>query len=257
MPRMLSLAAVAVLSLNTMQAAAQFRPEEVRAAQKDPRQFTIDEKTITFENLGPTVSPSEIPPPQTDPGGDPFPVLDQIINMGKKIWAIIEANKPVVNINTTYATALPEGIKSWNQLSGWKPPKGTVYGFYAKNAYGATMINVKYQVLRTYGGGYKGKGKYLTAVTIEPLLVEVGWGYKFDLTAQVPDTSVVNVGTSEDPVAAMMPTLKWRISTAIKDASGQSIYYLQGDGLFQEMGGPFKKGLEDDVATALQGTIPL
>ena len=83
------------------------------------------------------------------------------------------------------AVALPAGLTHWDSLSGWKPPKGTVYGFYAKNLYGMKVIDVEYQVLRTYGGSYKGKGRYLTGVTIEPLLVsvappplgEVGWGW--------------------------------------------------------------------------------
>ena len=231
---------MAVLSSFVVPAAAQFSLKEIAAASKDPKTYTIDETTIEIVKVGPTVSPTEVTPPE--PGvGDVVPVLDSIVNLGLKIWKIIEDNKPVVDVKTQYATALPEGIKSWTQMSGWQRPKGTIYQLTAKNAYGGQVINLRYQVLRTSGGNYKGTGKYLTAVTVEPLLVEVAWGYHFSLQASVPDTSVVNVGTSESPVAAMMAQLGWRISTAVKDSQGKGIYYLQGDGLYQEIGGPFKR----------------
>ncbi|MEK7383789.1 MAG: hypothetical protein AAB262_10970, partial [Elusimicrobiota bacterium] len=86
-----------------------------------------------------------------------------------------------------------------------------------------------------------------------PLLVEVAWGYKFTLEAAVPDTSVVNVGTTENPVAAMLAQLAWRVQTPIKDSQGKGIYYLQGDGLFKEIGGPFSsKSLEKARAGVVQ-----
>lgn len=218
---------------------SQFAPQEIKAAQKDPGAFTIDEKTITIKKVGPTVSPTDIPPPSGGGIGDALPVLDQIINTGMKVWKIIEDNKPVVDVKTQYATALPKGLTHWQDMATWQPPRGTIYELTAKNAYGMQTIHVRYQVLRTYGGSYDGKGKYLTAVTVEPLLVEVGWGYHFSMSSSVPDSSVVNVGTSADPVAGMMATLGWHISTAVKDSQGQGLYFLQGDGAFREVGGPF------------------
>jgi hypothetical protein len=223
----------------TVPAWSQFHPDELKAAQKDPKMYTLDESTIKIETVGPTVSPSEIPSPGGGGIGEAIPVLDQMINLGQKIWKIIEDNKPVVDVKKQYATALPKGSTGWQDIGGWHPPVGTIYQLTAKNAYGMKMINVRYQVLRTYGGSYQGKGKYLTAVTVEPLLVEVGWAYHFTMEASVPDTSIVNVGTSADPVAGMMATLNWRISTAIKDSQGQGLYFLQGDGAFKEVGGPF------------------
>jgi hypothetical protein len=208
------------------------------------------ELSVEIEKLGPALSPLEIPSP-TGGGGEVVPILDSIINIGSKVWTIIDKNRPVVDVKTQYATALPEGVRGWGAMAGWRPPQGTIYALRAKNAYGTTVINVRYQVLRTYGGSYKGTGKYLTAVTVEPLLVEVAWGYKFTLEAAVPETSVVNVGTSEEPVAAMMPQLSWRISTAVKDSQGKAVYYVQGDGVFRELGAPFK----DSALDAARGRV--
>ncbi|MDE2490521.1 MAG: hypothetical protein KGM24_06710 [Elusimicrobia bacterium] len=220
---------------------SQFSPQEVKAAQKDPGAFTIDEGTIKIEKIGPTVKPADIRPPDNNGGGigSTIPVLDQIINLGLKVWKIIADNHPVVDVHTQYATALPKGATGWADMGGWKPPVGTIYSLTAENVYGVKVINVRYQVLRTYGGSYQGKGQYLTAVTVEPLLVETAWGYHFSMSASVPDTSIVNVGTSADPVAGMMADLSWHISTALKDSQGQGLYFLQGDGAFKEVGGPF------------------
>lgn len=234
---------LAVLSF-AVPAAAQFSMKEIAAASKDPKAFTVDETTLEIVKIGPTVSPTDITPPDAGGGENPTVILDQIINIGQKIWKIIVDNKPVVDVKVQYATALPEGVKSWSQMAGWSRPKGTIYELTAKNAYGGQVIKLRYQVLRTAGGNYKGVGKYLTAVTVEPLLVEVAWGYHFSLDASVPDSTVVNVGTTESPIAAMMAQLGWRISTPIKDSQGKGLYYLQGDGLYQEVGGPFKR---DDV----------
>jgi hypothetical protein len=238
-----------LITMITVPAWSQFHADELRAAQQDPKMYTLDESSIRITKVGPTVTPSDIPAPRIDPAprggdsgggiGDAIPVLDQIINLGQKIWKIIADNQPVVDVKTQYATALPKGLNGWSDLAGWHPPVGTIYELTAKNAYGMQMIHLRYQVLRTYGGSYNGKGKYLTAVTVEPLLVEVGWGYHFSLDASVPDTSVVNVGTAADPVAGMMATLNWHISTVIKSSQGQGEYFLQGDGAYKEVGSPF------------------
>ena len=232
---------------------SQFTTKEYQAAQKDPDAFTLDESSLRIENLGPTVSPTEIPSPTGGGGQDPTVVLDQIINIGQKIWKIIVDNKPVVDVRNQYATALPKGATHWDSMGGWQPPKGVIYGLTAKNAYGITVINVRYQVLRTYGGTYKGKGKYLTAVTVEPLLVEVAWGYHYTMEAAVPDTSIVNVGTTENPVAAMMAQLAWRIQTPVKDSQGKGLYFLQGNGLFKEIGGPFASESLDKARAGMAG----
>jgi hypothetical protein len=267
-------------------AAASYAQNKVDPKQ-DPKAYTLDESSVRIQVLGPSLqadiggipSPTPTPAPAPKPGPtpapapapspikpplpiggdgtDPFVVIDQMINLGQKIWSIIEANKPVVNVQTQYATALPQGITSWGQLAGWKPPEGSVYGFSAKNAYGIKVIDVSYQVLRTYGGNYNGKGKFLTAVTIQPLSVNVAWGYTFNMTVEIPDTSIVNVGTTQDPVAAMQPLVKWTVSTALKSSSGQSTYYVQGDGLFKELSGPFTMAYQDGAAKALDSAAAM
>jgi hypothetical protein len=243
MRRAVSAAALAACAVAvSLPAAAQmetFSLEEIRAAQEDPKKYTLDEGSLLVESLGPAMNPADIlPPPPGGGGRDVIPVLNDILNLAQRLWAIVEANRPVVDVQNSYASAMPRGLEHWTQLTGWSPPKGQIYRLTAKNLYGMKMVDVQFSVQRTYGGSFRGKGKYLTAVTVLPLSVEVGSGYRFDLNAAVPDSSVVNVGTEEDPIAAMSPVLSWRVRTVIKDSQGRSMFHVRGDGQFSQVDRP-------------------
>ena len=49
-------------------------------------------------------------------------LLDQVINIGAKLWDIIKQNAPVVNVSTSYAVAVPQWAQgdpaglNWTQL---------------------------------------------------------------------------------------------------------------------------------------------
>lgn len=211
----------------------------------------------------PQINPPLTPPPAPAAGNSTPPVdhqaqfnnlinnvnstvgaLDNIVNLAQKIWDIIQKNQPVVNITTNYANAVPFGTSHWTQLENWSKPATKKYSFSMKNGYGSEVVKVIYQVHYTYGGDYNGKGKFLTGVTVEPLNVTTAWGYKVSLTSQVPDSTVANVGTSADPIASMQVQLDWTAHTALKDITSKAIYYVQGDGLLQEIGTPFRNGAE-------------
>jgi hypothetical protein len=180
--------------------------------------------------------------------------IEKIVNIASKVWEIVKENKPVINIETKYATAYPEGVTSATQLASWSRPKTYVYGFYAENLYGSVMIDCKYKFSYTYNGAYKGKGKYLTGVAIIPEVAQVGWGYKFYMSAAVPDSTIANVGTDSNPVAAMQMKLTWKMSTVLKEVTGTSVYYVEGTGYFDEIASPWKKGKE---AADVKAAAPL
>ncbi len=203
-------------------------------------------------NPGPTSTPDN---PQTPNPGAGFQdtinnvngtigMIDNIVNLAEKIWNIIEKNQPVVNITTNYANAVPFGTSHWTQLQGWSRPATKKYGFSMKNAYGMEVVKVAYQVHYTHSGNFQGKGKFLTGVTIEPLSVTTAWGYKVSLVSEVPDSTIANVGTQDNPVASMQLQLRWTVHTAVKDIQQKAIYYVQGDGVLQEIGVPFKNAAQ-------------
>lgn len=206
-------------------------------------------------------APGELPKPPTGPQinppvnpnagpsvNDTVNAIDKIVNLAEKIFGIIKENKPVVNITTNYANAVPYGTSHWTQLQGWSKPSTRKYAFSMKNGFGSEVVKVVYQVHWTHSGNFQGKGKFLTGVTVEPISVNAAWGYTVDLTAEVPDSTVANVGTSEDPIASMQVQLNWKISTVIKVINEKAIYYVQGDGFMEQIASPFesKKRAEEE-----------
>ena len=265
----------------TAAAASLFAGRVSAAENLDPKYFAVDESSIMIEEItdkgGTIPGPQDLPKPPSgpqinppingptkpgEPGAPTTPTtpgiggtdltgvnntidsLDKIVNLMEKIFAIIEKNQPVVNITTNYANAVPFGTSHWTQLQGWSKPATKKYSFSMKNAYGSEVVKVTYQVHRTHSGNFNGKGKFLTGVTVEPLNVVTAWGYKVTLVSEVPDSTIANVGTQEDPVASMQLQLKWTVHTMVKDITSKAIYYVQGDGLLEEIGTPFKNAQE-------------
>ena len=249
-------AAQEIIERNTPPDSKEFSPYEKDAARNYPDYYTINKDSVRVRLLEVREEPDmsyvtlkEMPP--KDLAGI-LVSLDTIINIATKAWDIVKDNKPVVNLDTKYATAYPQGITAASQLSQWSRPKTYVYGFYAENLYGGVMIDSKHKVIFTYNGSYKGKGKYLTAVTVVPTVANVSWGYRFYMSASVPDSTIANVGTDLDPVAAMQLKLTWRMASSLKVIEGTSVYYIQGDGYFEEIASPWRKDWKkaEDVKAA-------
>ena len=233
-----------------------------RASAAEPRDegyFTVNPESAIIEELPVEVKGGGgLPQPPTGPqingstgapnGGitlqdvnNGIDTLDRIVNLIDKIMTIIAKNQPVVNINVNYANAVPFGTTHWTQLQGWSRPATRRYAFRCENLYGMEVVKVVYQVHWTHSGNFNGVGKFLTGVTVEPISVETAWGYNVDLTAEVPDSTVANVGTSADPIASMQVQLKWKIHTIIKDMQEKSIFYVQGDGHMEQIGDPHSR----------------
>jgi hypothetical protein len=227
---------------------AVFSKAEVSAAGMDPLRYTIDPGSVRIELVSTTAASG--PAMNVEDRGVPGNIVS-IINIANKIWKIIKENAPVVESETKYAAAVPEGASSPNQLCEWKGPKTYEYRFSAKNLYGGEVVSVSYKVVFSYGGKFDGKGAYLTGVTVVPGAVNVSWGYKLFMSAFVPDTTITNIGTYEDPKAAMQLKLSSKISTPLKEWDGNSVYLINGGGELKEIVSPFKSEKKlDEVAAA-------
>lgn len=240
--------------LSALPAAAQFTPQEKKAAKNDPKMYTLDELSVKVSEEGPAVSTQDLDPT----GGsinDRLVVIDHIINTGKDLWKFLDENT-VVKSTTQFATALPQGIRDWTVMEGWKPPQGKTYRLTAKNLYGMTMVDVKFMVLRNYGGSYEGKGHFLTAVNAQAIPASSSMGYRVSLEAGAPPEGIVNAGTKADPVAGMEFIVGWSVETAVKKSHGSLIYYLDGNGAFQQIGGQMTlKKAEAAVAGAVEENL--
>lgn len=213
--------------------------------------LTVGEVEVEeIKPLAPNLS-IEIPPPSPpasddtgskDGGADesaapqpfnPLIDLDTVINLGKKIWVIIDANKPVVDVHTDTANALPKGAQSWQDLANWQAPVSKLFHVTYRNLFRMKVVDFSYRVLYTYGGTANGKGQYLTNVTIVPAELNVAWGYYFSAQALVPN--VTNAGSSEDPIAAAELMLRYTVKTTLKHSEVTSSFYVRGDGNFKDL----------------------
>lgn len=174
--------------------------------------------------------------PGLDPN-DPLAIIevfvDRIINIGKKLWAVVEAGRPRVNLKTDVAHALPKGLFCWTDLAGWQMPKSKTYGVKYTNGFGATVVDFSFRVVYTHGGNYKGTGNYITNAAVMPVKVDVAWGYEFNANAEVP--IVFNRGTTEAPLAGMQLNINWNVKTAVKYSEKTEMFAIGGDGAFQQL----------------------
>ncbi|WP_373999149.1 hypothetical protein [Bdellovibrio bacteriovorus] len=154
-------------------------------------------------------------------------IVDQIINIGKKIFNVINAGRPVVNINLDTANALPKGLTCWSDLSGWNIPQSKVYNVQYENGFGMTVVDFTYRVTYTAGGSADGIGKYITNATFQPANVSVGWGFQLDATAVIP--SVFNTGSKRDPVAGMQMNMEWKVTSPMAHEQSTETYFVSGE----------------------------
>ncbi|MBC7370000.1 MAG: hypothetical protein H7326_00440, partial [Bdellovibrionaceae bacterium] len=159
--------------------------------------------------------------------------VDRIINIGKKIWGIMDAGRPVINVASYTANALPMGLTCWSDLAGWNVPESKVYRVTYENGFGADVVRFAYRVTYTAGGNLKGVGKYLTNATIAPADVHVSWGFNLNATGEVP--SVFNTGTKEQPVAGMQMLMKWQVKSVVTELQNTEMFYVGGNNTLKHL----------------------
>ncbi len=160
-------------------------------------------------------------------------VLDRVVNLGKKVWALIEEGKPVVNLKTDVATALPYGAKCWQDLQTWSAPIAKTYSVVFKNLYGMEVVKFSYRVIFVSGGSVNGKGAYIGYAAIEPADVYVAWG--FNLKADSSTPTIYNMGSKEAPVAGMNLQVNYQINTILQSFKYSRSYFINGLGAFQAL----------------------
>jgi hypothetical protein len=160
-------------------------------------------------------------------------VVDKIINIGKKIWAIVDAGRPVVNVKVDTANALPAGVKCWDELEGWQAPTSKLYQVTYENGFGNPAITYAFRVSFISGGSYKGQGHFLTLATIQPAKIDVSWGFNFDAVATIP--MVFNQGSKADPLAGMQLAMNWKIRSVLQELQQAENFFVNGTGTLQKL----------------------
>jgi len=159
------------------------------------------------------------------------PDLDDIVNIGRRIWEVVKNNAPVLEARTMAAHALPRGVQCWDELATWSAPRSKSYQIVYENLYGTDVVTFKFRTMYTAGGSFKGQGRYITNATIQYSNVEVLWGYIFNANVEIPQ--VVNMGTEASPIGGMQMTLNWNVSThpvSLKKSISSVSFFVAGDG---------------------------
>lgn len=157
--------------------------------------------------------------------------IDLILNLGAKLFKIIEANGPLITAKTKTANALPGGISCWNQLENWSMPRSETYRISYENVYGMTMVDLEYRLVYSYGGRIGNIGRYLSNATIQYKKLDAKWGMVVDANVEIPQ--VLNVGSRENPIAGMQITLNWAVSSRpipLRKIVNAATYFIAGDG---------------------------
>ncbi len=149
----------------------------------------IDVKPTPGPTPGPTPAPTPTRPGRND--DDRYPSLpttrdgspisvEQIINIGERVWKFLQDNRPVVNAKTMYANALPRGIQCWDELDSWQRPRSEVYRASYYNGFGMSVVDLEFRLVFTWGGQVNSQGRYLTNVTVQYRKLDVAPFFNVD-----------------------------------------------------------------------------
>lgn len=155
-------------------------------------------------------------------------VVDKVINIGTKIWKVIEKGTPVLTYSQTTGSAVPQNTKSWTDLENYKEPVTRVMKVSYKNFAFGEVVHFVYRVILVAGGSYHGVGSYIGYAAVEP--IEMTPSYLYKLTATASIDNVYNKGTSANPVAGMVLTVRWSVSTIMSPLIGSHTFFLDGNG---------------------------
>ncbi len=159
-------------------------------------------------------------------------ITDSLIALGKKIWPLVEAGRPVINTDFRDAISVIPNIdgtgKPFYELNYWSAPISKKFRVDYKNLYGINVVSFTFSVNSQYGGQYNGRGQYLTGVTIVPNNISVAWGYEFDASSQM--ITISNRGSKLDPIAAVTLEVDYRVKTVLKENRVKAQFHVAGNG---------------------------
>lgn len=162
--------------------------------------------------------------------------VDGLIALGKKIWPIIDANRPVI---TTTGLAPAVSIIPEVQVAGtakaelakmanWSAPKVVSYRASYKNVYKKEVVGFTYTIFFQHSGTHQGKGKYITSLKVQASEIKAALTFNFDATSEL--LSVANVGSEEAPVASGIFQVSYKVRGLLNEMRNSQSFYVDGNG---------------------------
>lgn len=163
---------------------------------------------------------------QDDIDGSNFNLWD-VVNLAEKAWGIVQDNRPRVNVQYTYANALPEAVRNGLELEDFSDVQTKTFRQFGKSGFGGTVYDFRYAVVHRYNGNYQGTGRYLENISIIPLTVNANWGYNIDV--DIKNVSTANIGSRTKPVAALTMDMRFAVNTVLKHTEINHSFIFRGD----------------------------
>lgn len=158
--------------------------------------------------------------------------LDKLIALGTKVYDIVKAGRPVLDLSFAKPISILPNEElpnnAFNFMTDWQGPKGKTYKVEYVNLLGATVISFNYTVYFQYGGKFDGKGAYLTGLTVKASRVSVGWGFEFNAVSELE--TITNLGSKEDPVAGATMRISYKASSLFSEIQSSESFFVNGKG---------------------------
>lgn len=165
-------------------------------------------------------------------------VLDGLLAIGKKIWPIIDANRPVITTTglSPAVSIIPEvapgtAKAELAQMANWSAPKAVSYRVSYKNIFKMEVVGFTYTIMFQYGGSHKGKGKYITSLKTQASEVSAAWGFNFDAASEL--ISISNVGSDEAPLASGIFQVSYKVRGIVNEMRNAQSFFVDGNGGIQ------------------------
>lgn len=218
------------------------------AAEMDLKNLSADErKALTIGSV--EVTPLEefdkgtveLPTPGTVAGdlNEISIIIDSILAIGKKIWPIIEAGRPVISDKLAPPVSIVPHLQDANagvlyEMENWSIPKSMSVRVSYKNLLGMEVVGFTYTVLFQYNGSYNNVGQYVTGLAVVASDIYTAWGFNFDANSEL--ISIANVGTKYSPVASGNIKVSYKVTGKLNEARTASVIYVDGSGRIQLIG---------------------
>lgn len=165
-------------------------------------------------------------------------MIDSLIALGKKVWPIIEAGRPVLTNGLVPAISILPRMEGTSgvlyQMANWSLPSTRTYRISYKNVYGLEVIGFTYTIYFQHGGSLNGVGKYVTSLLVQASDIYAAWGgFKFDVTSEL--VSIANVGTVEAPVASAIIKINCKAKSILNEDQSSQSFYVDGNGRFKAL----------------------
>jgi hypothetical protein len=171
----------------------------------------------------------------TNPVDEVAMYVDGLIAIGKKIWTIVDAGRPIINTTgfSPSISVLPalEGTDAktpFYELANWSAPRAVSFRVSYKNGFDNEVVGFNYTVFFQYGGDYNGKGKYIANLKVQASQIYAAWGFNFDASSEL--TGLANVGSRENPIASAIIEVSYKVKGLVNEVRNWQTFYVTGDG---------------------------